>query len=242
MNNVIILTTGLSGSSLFTSVIKQAGYWCGDETVVKNNLAGNYDTFENSELIDLNERLFKELGVEFNANEGQKLSITNAELDYIDLIPYKQFMQKCQKNSPWVLKDPRLRFILEFWLKIINLNSCKFIIVYRKPWKLWVSMLNKRQIISFKQLKKDEQEMQRDLLKLLNSKSVTAQLMCFDDLITKPRIQIDRLNNLLGSSLTEDDLSFVLDRRLLKKSQSLTAQIKAILIFIKNIHRVNKSV
>jgi hypothetical protein len=44
--NVIILTSGLSGSSVLAGLIANAGYWVGDETFKKDD----YDTFENREL------------------------------------------------------------------------------------------------------------------------------------------------------------------------------------------------
>ena len=55
--NVIILTSGVSGSSVLTGLIAKAGYWTGDTTAKKE-----YETYENQELIDLNLRLFKESG------------------------------------------------------------------------------------------------------------------------------------------------------------------------------------
>jgi hypothetical protein len=52
--NVIILTSGVSGSSVLTGLISRAGYWTGDTTHKKE-----YDTYENQELIDLDLLLFK---------------------------------------------------------------------------------------------------------------------------------------------------------------------------------------
>ena len=53
--NVIILTSGISGSSVLTGLISRAGYWLGDVTHKKE-----YDTYENQELIDLDLQLFKQ--------------------------------------------------------------------------------------------------------------------------------------------------------------------------------------
>ena len=52
--NVIILTSGLTGSSVLTGLISRVGYWNGDQTHKKE-----YDTCENSELISLNLSLFQ---------------------------------------------------------------------------------------------------------------------------------------------------------------------------------------
>ena len=49
--NVIILTSGMSGSSVLANLISQAGYWLGDETS-----KAPFETYENKELIDLRVR------------------------------------------------------------------------------------------------------------------------------------------------------------------------------------------
>ena len=63
--NVIILTTGLSGSSLITGLIAQGGFWCGDTTVYKHNASGRYETYENSRLVELNDLIVKQTGYNF---------------------------------------------------------------------------------------------------------------------------------------------------------------------------------
>src|ERR1700686_3366711 len=55
-HNVIILTSGLTGSSVLTGLIARAGYWPGDRTHKKKE----FDTYENEELIDLNRRIFEQ--------------------------------------------------------------------------------------------------------------------------------------------------------------------------------------
>src|SRR5215472_209946 len=60
--NVIILTSGLSGSSVLTALICRAGYWSGDRTHKKPH----YDTFENERLIELDCRIIAEAGYRGN--------------------------------------------------------------------------------------------------------------------------------------------------------------------------------
>ena len=55
MNNIIILTHGWTGSSVFSGLLGRAGYWLGEDTAKKND----YDTFENAELVRLNQRWMK---------------------------------------------------------------------------------------------------------------------------------------------------------------------------------------
>ena len=65
MNNIIVLTTGLSGSSFFVNLLSKNGFWAGDKTIFKNNFSGVYDTFENSALVKLNDFLLSEMKIDF---------------------------------------------------------------------------------------------------------------------------------------------------------------------------------
>src|SRR5438309_1952893 len=53
--NVIILTSGITGSSVLSGFLARSGYWAGDKTHKKE-----YDTFENAELIALNLKILQQ--------------------------------------------------------------------------------------------------------------------------------------------------------------------------------------
>ena len=114
--NVIILTSGISGSSVLTGLISRAGYWTGDITHKKE-----YDTYENQELIDLDLRLFKQSGytgnyaMEFSSAAIEQIRALNGT---IDDHPFREFLQKCEAHQPWIWKDPRLWMTIRFW------NTC----------------------------------------------------------------------------------------------------------------------
>src|SRR5690348_2048850 len=92
--NAIILTSGITGSSVFTGLISQAGYWTGDKTFRKSE----YDTYENEELIQLNEKLLKEAG--YTGDYTKEFSV-EAISDVASLIgktdarEYRVFVEKC---------------------------------------------------------------------------------------------------------------------------------------------------
>ncbi len=116
--NVIILTTGLSGSSVVTGLIKKAGYWTGESTVYKNNSSGKYETHENTELVNLNDQLVKQAGFEFGHDAWYKPEAIAqfAKLHgSIDEAPYRQFIEQENSHSPWLWKDPRLWFSCSTW-------------------------------------------------------------------------------------------------------------------------------
>ena len=81
--NVIILTTGLAGSSVLTGLLAEAGYWTGDDTFKKSD----YNTFENQELVELNRGIFKAVGyernytMEFSRNDVRMIAERSHDID-----------------------------------------------------------------------------------------------------------------------------------------------------------------
>src|SRR5215831_19107966 len=106
--HAIILTSGLTGSSVLTGFIGRSGYWTGHSTYKK---IGAYDTFENTRLIELNQSLFAAAGYTGNyMTEFAPALLRRIEALYgaIDDAPYRQFLADCNNHAPSVWKDPRL--------------------------------------------------------------------------------------------------------------------------------------
>jgi hypothetical protein len=238
-NNVIVLTTGLSGSSLVTSFIAQAGYWTGDETVVKDNSTGNYNTYENKRLIELNNQLMKTVSYEYNNDaqfHNQAHIIFERAADNVDSSEYLEFINYCNSKGMWIWKDPRLWITIGFWQSIINKNSTKIILLYRDPLSLWISLQNKRQIVSYSYLKYKESETRNELGNFLERQGLDYFLLCYDKLIEQPDNAISDINQYLNVSLSIDDLERVYKGRLGDKTWNYMKLVLAILIFFKNIH------
>src|SRR5581483_8457288 len=99
--NIIILTSGLSGSSVLTGLIARAGYWTGDQTFKKRD----YETFENQRLIDLDLKLFREAGYKGNYllefSEPAFGAIASL-YPRINASEYRAFVEECGRHSPWI--------------------------------------------------------------------------------------------------------------------------------------------
>ncbi len=239
-HNVIILTTGLSGSSLFTKLLCKHGYWCGEKTITKNNYSGHYNTYENEVLVKLNQTLLDKCQVDFSVQDqfDDKLFAQIEKLSQtIDLKPYTAFIKECDNHQPWVWKDPRLIHTLGFWLKLIDRENCRFLYVARRPWWLWVSFLNKRRLIDYTTLKHYETQSLSKSINALKSWGGLVELFYFDDLISNPKTSLGRLNRFLRISISLEDFK--------QNSHSTPTfehkaqiQIKAILIYLKNYQQV----
>jgi hypothetical protein len=231
--NVIILTSGISGSSVLTGLISRAGYWLGDVTHKKE-----YDTYENQELIDLNLQLFKQseytgnYAMEFSSSAIERISALKG---VIDDRPFREFLQKCETRRPWIWKDPRLWMTIRFWNDLINHDDCKFILMTRSHRKAWVSSILRRHIRSYQSLKRYEQSIKDSLVAYLDQNNKRYLHITYESLIVDPETAIRKLNAYLGTSLTVEDLKAIYHLPLYKIPRSSPIDyLKAVLIYWKN--------
>ena len=232
--NVIILTSGLSGSSILTGLIARAGYWTGDETFRKVE----YNTNENQELIDLNLKLFAEAGYKGN----YLLEFSPAAMNAIaalagktGLDPYRSFIAKCDAHRPWIWKDPRLWLTIRFWKNLLDLDQCTFILLTRGVMQSWISSTLRRQITTYRYSKQYEQNIKQSAVDFLKENGLPYLSLSYEELIQRPAETIERLNRHLGSDLTIEDLGKVYHKPLYKNPRnSFVKHIKAVLIYLKN--------
>jgi hypothetical protein len=243
LNNLIILTTGLSGSSVVTGLIAQDGYWLGDETAFKSNASGHYETYENKRLIALNDELLVLLNIQLDESSWYNAELFNRvvnETKTIDKSKFIDFINYCQQHDRWIWKDPRLWLTLGFWTELLRECDVNFIVITRQPLSLWVSMLNKRQLVGYFELKNLERKSSKRIQDFLASRGLTYSLLNYDQLVEEPQFEIDKLNVFLKSSLGLEDFTQVYHGKIGEKTYDYKKLFKAILIYIKNYHLVNK--
>lgn len=239
--NVIILTSGLTGSSVLTGLISRAGYWMGDATFKKKA----YDTHENQDLIELNRQIFEQAGylgnylTEFSGNAIRKIESIATEPAGSE--PYRKFLEKCAAHQPWVWKDPRLWLTIRYWKRFLDLKNCQFIVLTRGSRQLWASTIRRRQIVSYKDSCAYEARIRSSVLDFLQSHDASFIEMQYEKLIVRPEETIANLNRFLGTSLSVDDLKSVYHKPLYKTpGNSLLDYVTAILIYWKNYsERIN---
>lgn len=241
-NNVIVMTTGLSGSSVTTALVAKSGYWLGDNTIVKDNSSGHYDTYENEKLVEMNEKLFTLLGIENDYSNLYKQDVFDkfAEAHQkIDLTPFKEFIEECNAHGSWLWKDPRLWMTIGFWLPLLEAHSnqpVKFVVLSRDPLSMWVSLLVKRRIVNYGFLKRSELGTAERLKRHLSSRNHDFVLVNYNDLTTEPAPVIAELNGYIGGSLDHDDFLSIYNGPLPAPKWTTKNLIKAFLIYIKNIN------
>ena len=232
--NVIILTHGWTGSSVFTALLGEAGYWYGSDTFKKPD----YDTYENFELIELNKRLLSELNYTGN-REHEIISLQTLEelaqrAASIDLSPYRKFIENCQQNKPWIWKDPRLTWTIRVWAKLLDLKNIAFVILTRDDEQAWISCNLRRHIQSKRFTKAYNHGITSSLQKFLDENQCGFVKYEFEDLLLTPDKTIEELNGFLDINLTMEDLTSVYRYPLYKKSRNWKDKLEATAIYLKN--------
>lgn len=230
--SAIILTSGLTGSSVLTALIAQAGYWTGEITHKK----ADYDTHENQKLIELNLKLFMEAGyegnylLEFSPEAIQRISRLQS-----DIPTYRAFIEECDRHRPWVWKDPRLWLTIRFWKNLLTLEDCRFILLTRDYLASWVSTTLRGQIRSYQSLKQYEEYIQGSILDFLKETAQPFLHLRYEELILRPAETIEQLNRFIQTSLTLDDLKKVYKKPLYKTPNgSYYDYTRAVLMYLKN--------
>jgi hypothetical protein len=231
--NVIILTHGWTGSSVFSALLWRAGYWPGAATVRKVD----YDTFENAELVDINKRLLGQLAPGLNHQHVFRhedvASIEHAGAD-ADLSLCADFVQRCSSNGAWVWKDPRLTWTIRVWRRVLRMEDTAFLILARNDLQAWISSNKRRHIQSMAFTRHYNSSIIRSNLDFVAESGRPAMSLEFEDLLLRPEATLHRLNSFLGVGLLMSDLQAVHHGPLYRRNRGLVDFFEAALIYLKN--------
>ena len=231
--NIIVLTHGWTGSSVFSALFGEAGYWLGSETVLKPD----YNTFENADLVGLNRRLFEALmpnfdhGQRFDYEEVMQIESRAAALD---LSPWREFAARCNEHSPWLWKDPRLTWSIRVWAQLLDLRNTAFLVLTRDHTQAWISTNIRRYIQSHRFTREYNQATTQSNLRFLQDRGLPYVEASFEDLLLAPEKTLEKLNGLVGTALTMEHLRKVCQEPLGRKSRDWKDFIVASLIYAKN--------
>lgn len=233
--NIVILTHGWTGSSIFSALFGEVGYWLGDKTMVKPD----YDTFENAGLVAWNEKLLRQLAPDLNHehqfSDSDIEKIAN-RADSTDLSTCQDFVADCNRHRPWVWKDPRLTWTIRAWAKVMNFEQTAFLVLTRDQTQAWISANLRRHVQSFKFTRDYNGGVTRSNLRFLEEHGLQHMQLSFEDLLLEPEATIANLNAFFGVNLSLMHLTAVCKSPLKQKSRGWKDFIVASLIFLKNFH------
>jgi hypothetical protein len=231
--NIIILTEGWTGSSVFSALFGRAGYWLGSETVKKID----YDTYENVDLVALNRRILDEFSIglnhELRFDYADVLAIERASAGH-DLKPYADFVKRCSSNGLWVWKDPRLTWTIRVWANVLDLDQTAFLILTRDELQGWISANLRRHIRSRRHTREYRGGVTRSNIRFLEERRLPALNLRFEGMLLQPEQTLEQLNGFFELQLTMQDLQAVCDKPLYRKSLGFGDLVKAVLIYARN--------
>ena len=232
--NVIILTHGWTGSSVFAGLLgKGAGYWNGEGTVVKSD----YDTFENDELVFLNNQLLEQLGFKDNHEfifDHEQIVAMAERFDELDTAPYEDFLRRCNEHQPWVWKDPRLTWTIRIWARLMDLSSVRFLILTRDRDQAWITANQRRHIQSRAFTNAYNDGITESLKRFTQSVDKAFIEIQYEDLLLQPEATIERMNEFLGLDMTMEHLAMVHKGQLYRKTKGWKDRAEAAAIYFKN--------
>lgn len=231
--NIIVLTHGWTGSSVFSGLLGQAGFWLGAETVAKPD----YDTHENADLVSHNNRLLSLLSPSLNHEhrfEPGDVQDIAARARTLDLTPCREFVASCEARRPWVWKDPRLTWTIRVWAEVLDLQQTAFLVLTRDPLQAWVSANQRRHIQSHRFTREYNGGITESNLQFLEERQLPYLKLSFEDLLLQPEATLERMNRAYGLALTMQTLQAVCHIPLYRKSRRWTDVAHASLIYLKN--------
>lgn len=233
MHSTIILTHGWTGSSVFAALLGRAGAWLGSETVVKSD----YDTHENSALVDINRDLMRRFGADVDHEHHFDLDDVLRIYDRsrgANLDTLRRFVGACDSHAPWAWKDPRLTWTMRIWHEVVNRDDLRFLVLVRDPTQAWITSNLRRHIQSASFTKAYNDGITRANLQFLQERRLPHLVCCFEDLLMAPSETLSRMNELLDCNLGMADLQSVCRLPLGRPSRGFGDWMKASAIYLKN--------
>ena len=232
-DNVIILTGGLTGSSVLAGLLAAAGYWSGEDTFKKRD----YNTYENAELIRLNRQLMKRVAVgeEYTSRflpEG--IARIAALAGQEEVSEYWALVEHCESHAPWLWKDPRLWLTIRFWKDLLPWQRIRVLLLRRDPMQAWVSCTQRRQIQTLEYSSRYNDSIQASLTDFLEGNSIRYLPVLFEDLIVTPDREVARIATFLEAPVTMEHLRATYDGVLHRKPKTWRDTAEAGLIYLKN--------
>ena len=231
--NVIVLTSGLAGSSVLTALVARAGYWTGDSTFKKSD----YDTWENHELVQLNKKILEDVGFSedwtkrFDKNFVPAVS---SNFDALDDEPYIDFVKKCSEHSPWIWKDPRLWLTIRYWARLVDLSNTVFLLIRREPLQAWISTLIRRQIQTYSYGRNLRDGIYGTIVDFVQQNDLTYLEITYEDLMRRPETAVAEINKYLKTDLSSDDFLSVFRGKPYRRQHGVIDLLKALAILLRN--------
>lgn len=231
--NIVVLTHGWTGSSVFAALLGRAGYWLGDSTVRKTD----YDTHENSALVERNRELLARLAPGLSHEHrfsDRDVSEIAERAGRIDLAPLREFIESCDSHGTWLWKDPRLTWTIRVWARVMDLQRTAFLLLTREDLQAWISANARRHVQTWRFTRSYNHGITASNRRFVDGVGGHALQLSFEDLLLRPEDTLSRLNEAYRTSMAMADLHAVCREPLYRRSRDVRSLVEAGLVFLKN--------
>lgn len=190
MNQKAIIVVGMhrSGTSAVSGMLSELGVFMGSSLFAAQKGVNEKGFFENSLLVDLNDKLLDERLLSWDHPLALSVDSTFDSNLTSYLTTARSIINKDYKGkNVWGMKDPRTSLVLPFWTKVLNdLDiSVNFLLMLRHPMEVFAS-LNKRD--SFSLHKATHLWLNYTLSSYFGSLNHQRVILKYDDLLNAPEI------------------------------------------------------
>jgi hypothetical protein len=212
--NIIIVGPPRSGTSLTSGIFARQGYFAGEQLRSGDDY-NPFGYFEDEALVEANVTLFSEVDFNFH-NTWMFAPIADSQLEAISHLPTKecdqQLVKACDKNVPWMWKDPRLCMTLSYWAKLIDWSNTGIVLTQRNSddvyWsfrrKGWCPAGNDHRQQSIDRIEKHASS----ALETIHRMGLPHIAIQYDEYHERPAEIAERINTFADLQLTPGDLNF----------------------------------
>ena len=216
--NVIVVGMPRSGTSMTTAIFVRCGYFVAQNEKASLRDGDEFNSegyFEASDLIERNVRVLNRAGYAHH-NTWKFEPIDDDQVDRIASLERQEsdaeFVELFEANSPWVWKDPRLCYTLEYWWQYLEGTDTVVLLLHRSHRDIHVSF----QRIGWRDA---SDESRRDVKRRTAHHIAAAKqaierfdIPCveiqYKDFKNNPKRVLATINEITGLQLSYDDLGF----------------------------------
>ncbi len=227
MNNIVILGPGRTGSSLLSGLISKDRYYINLEAIETRDGYPDGD-YENPDLVELDKAIFFESGYgHHKIRFDRPVDIQKVEdwAGKCDAEKYRQFVEKCEQNSPWLWKDPRLCYTIYFWKSFIDLTSVKLIFITRDHKQIFRSYTKYKVFFTKEDIYRKYDEQVAAVEHLIKRENLDVLRIHYDELKNKETL-IQKLNSYLDLDIQMGDYDAIRRTKISKKESELKFRIR----------------
>ncbi len=145
--NAIIIGLPRSGTSMTAAIFARQGYFT-TKNAAQELRAGDHHNpcgyLEAGSLIKFNAEVFAAVGFEHD-NSWLYSPLAANQSSYIHQVKptteHTEFVNDYNQNSPWMWKDPRLCYTLDYWWPLLSKNSTGVLLIKRNPEEIYQSFI-----------------------------------------------------------------------------------------------------